>query len=64
MEANKIYHEKADQLYAKIGHAVMQKKQLEEQIADFEFQLKALVLSHPHLLEVESKLKESSDGGE
>ena len=64
MEANKIYHEKADQLYAKIGHAVMQKKQLEEQIADFEFQLKALVLSHPHLLEVESKLRESSNGGE
>ena len=61
MKANEIYHQKADQLYAQIGHAVMQRKQIEEKIEDLEFKLKALVLSHPHLQEVEAKLLESSD---
>ena len=61
MKANEIYHQKADQLYAQIGHAVMQRKQIEETIEDLEFKLKALVLSHPHLQEVEAKLLESSD---
>ena len=60
MKANEIYHQKADQIYAQIGHAVMQKKQIEETIEDLEFKLKALVLSHPHLQEVEAKLLESS----
>ena len=61
MKANEIYHQKADQIYAEIGHAVMQKKQIEEKIEDLEFKLKSLVLSHPHLQEVEAKLLESSD---
>ena len=61
MKANEVYHQKADQIYAQIGHAVMQKKQIEETIEDLEFKLKALVLSHPHLQEVEAKLLESSD---
>ena len=61
MKANEIYHQKADQIYAEIGHAVMQKKQIEEKIEDLEFKLKALELSHPHLQEVEAKLLESSD---
>ena len=61
MKANEIYQQKADQLYAQIGHAVMQRKQIEEKIEDLEFKLKALVLSHPHLQEVEAKLLESSD---
>ena len=60
MKANEIYHQKADQLYAQIGHAVMQKKQIQEKIDDLEFKLKALVLSHPHLQEVEAKLLEPS----
>ena len=61
MKANEVYHQKADQIYAEIGHAVMQKKQIEEKIEDLEFKLKALVLSHPHLQEVEAKLLESKD---
>jgi hypothetical protein len=55
MKANEIYQQKADQLYAQIGHAVMQKKQLEESIEELELQLKALVLSHPLLQQVESE---------
>mgnify|MGYP007032485059 FL=1 len=68
MKANEIYQQNADQLYAQIGHAVMQKKQLEQQveeadlnIKDLEFKLKALVLSHPHILKVEQAL--DSDSG-
>jgi hypothetical protein len=60
MKANEIYQEKADQIYAQIGHAVMQRKQIQEKIEDLEFKLKALVLSHPHLQEVEAKLMEPS----
>ena len=37
MKATEIYHQKADQIYAEIGHAVMQKKQIEETIEDLEF---------------------------
>ena len=64
MKANEIYQEKADQIYAQIGHAVMQRKQIQEKIEDLEFKLKALVLSHPHLLDVEAKLMEPSHESE
>ena len=36
MKANEIYHQKADQIYAEIGHAVMQRKQIEEKITIME----------------------------
>jgi len=64
MKANEIYQEKADQIYAQIGHAVMQKNQIQEKIEELEFQLKALVLSYPHLQEVEKKILESNNGEE
>jgi hypothetical protein len=64
MKANEIYQEKADQVYAKIGHAFMQQKQINEKLEELEFQLKALVLSHPHLQEVENRMMESPDGKE
>ena len=70
MKANEIYQQNAHQLYAQIGHAVMQKKQLEQQveeadlnIKDLEFKLKALVLSHPHILKVEQALDSDSNSG-
>jgi outer membrane protein assembly factor BamD (BamD/ComL family) len=56
MKANEVYQRKADQLYAQIGHAIMQKKQLEEGIEELELQLKALVLSNPLLQQVEAEL--------
>tara|TARA_R110002020_G_scaffold337011_1_gene552520 strand:+ start:736 stop:921 length:186 start_codon:yes stop_codon:yes gene_type:complete len=61
MNANEIYQQKADQLYAQIGHAIMQKKQLEESIEELELQLKALVLSHPLLQQVESELSSEQE---
>jgi cell fate (sporulation/competence/biofilm development) regulator YmcA (YheA/YmcA/DUF963 family) len=64
MKANEIYQTNADKIYAQIGHAVMQKKQIQEKIDELEFQLKALVLSHPYLQEIERKILESSDGEE
>jgi hypothetical protein len=64
MKATEIYQTKADQIYAQIGHAVMQKKQIQEKIEELEFQLKALVLSYPHLQEVEKKILESNSGEE
>ena len=39
MNANEIYVAKANDLYAALGHAMIQKKQLEEQIEDLELQL-------------------------
>tara|TARA_R100000234_G_C4893900_1_gene132687 strand:+ start:266 stop:460 length:195 start_codon:yes stop_codon:yes gene_type:complete len=61
MKANEVYQKKADLLYAQIGHAVMQKKQAEEKIEDLEFKLKALVLSHGDLHEVEAMVLEKSN---
>ena len=63
MKANKIFQEKVDQIYAQIGYTIMQKKQLEQQLEeqdlnlkDLEFKLKALVLSKPHIEQVERDL--------
>ena len=61
MKANEIYQQKADQIYAQIGHAVMQKKQLEESIEELELQLKSLVLSHPLLQQVEAEFSNESE---
>ena len=61
MKANEVYQRKADQLYAQIGHAIMQKKQLEEGIEELELQLKALVLSNPLLQQVEAELSNESE---
>ena len=61
MKANEVYQRKADLLYAQIGHAVMQKKQLEEGIEELELQLKALVLSNPLLQQVEAELSNESE---
>ena len=69
MKANEIYVAKANDLYAAIGHAMVQKKQLEEQLADLEAQLKGLIIHHPLLQKVEqdtldslSKDEEEEDG--
>ena len=53
MNANEIYVTKANDLYAALGHAMIQKKQLEEQIADLEAQLKGLIIHNPLLQKVE-----------
>ena len=50
MNANEIYVAKANDLYAALGHAMIQKKQLEEQIEDLELKLKGLII-HNHLLQ-------------
>ena len=47
MKANEIYQQKANELYALLGHAFIQKKQIEDQIEDLELQLKGLIKSHP-----------------
>ena len=69
MNANEIYVTKANDLYAALGHAMIQKKQLEEQIADLEAQLKGLIIHNPLLQKVEqdtldslSKDEEEEDG--
>ncbi len=69
MNANEIYVAKANDLYAALGHAMVQKKQLEEQIADLELQLKGLIIHNPLLQKIEqdtlaslSKDKEEDDG--
>ena len=69
MKANEIYVAKANDLYAAIGHAMVQKKQLEEQLADLEAQLKGLIIHNPLLQKVEqdtldslSKDKDEEDG--
>ena len=69
MKANEIYVAKANDLYAAIGHAMVQKKQLEEQLADLEAQLKGLIMHNPLLQKVEqdtldslSKDEEEEDG--
>jgi ribosomal protein L1 len=54
MKAAEVYQEKVDQLYALIGHAYMQKKQIVEQIEDLELQLKSVVINQPLLTKVES----------
>jgi len=59
MKANEIYVAKANDLYAAIGHAIVQKKQLEEQIADLEAQLKGLIIHNPLLQKVEQDTLES-----
>ena len=59
MKANEIYVAKANDLYAAIGHAMVQKKQLEEQIADLEAQLKGLIIHNPLLQKVEQDTLES-----
>ena len=68
MKANKIFQEKVDQLYAQIGYTIMQKKQLEQQLEeqdlnlkDLEFILKALVLSKPHIEQVELDILQSEE---
>jgi len=70
MNANEIYIAKANDLYAALGHAIIQKKQLEEQIEDLEFRLKGLIIHNPLLQKVEQDTlasmvkdsKEDSDG--
>ena len=69
MNANEIYVAKANDLYAALGHAMVQKKQLEEQIEDLELQLKGLISHNPLLQKIEqdtlaslSKDKEEEDG--
>ena len=69
MNANEIYVAKANDLYAALGHAMVQKKQLEEQIEDLELQLKGLIIHNPLLQKVEqdtlaslSKDEEEEDG--
>ena len=47
MNANEIYVTKANDLYAALGHAIIQKKQLEEQIEELEFQIKGLIVHNP-----------------
>ena len=53
MNANEIYVAKANDLYAALGHAMIQKKQLEEQIEDIELRLKGLIIHNPLLQKVE-----------
>ena len=53
MNANEIYVTKANDLYAALGHAMVQKKQLEEQIEELEFQLKGLIVHNPLLQKLE-----------
>ena len=53
MNANELYVTKANDLYAALGHAMVQKKQLEEQIQELEFQLKGLIVHNPLLQKVE-----------
>ena len=61
MKAIEIYVAKANDLYAAIGHAIVQKKQLEEQIAELEAQLKGLIIHNPLLQKVEQDvLKEQA----
>ena len=59
MNANEIYVAKANDIYAALGHAIIQKKQLEEQITDLELQLKGLIILSPLLKKVE---EEALDG--
>jgi hypothetical protein len=59
MNANEIYLAKANDIYAALGHAIVQKKQLEEQITDLELQLKGLIILNPLLQKVE---QEALDG--
>jgi len=59
MNANEIYVSKANDLYAALGHAYIQKKQLEEQISDFEAQLKGLIIHNPLLQKVEQDAREA-----
>ena len=59
MSANEIYVAKANDLYATLGHAYIQKNQLEEQIANLESQLKHLVNLNPLLQKVEQDTLES-----
>lgn len=55
MNANEIYLAKANDIYAALGHAIVQKKQLEEQITDLELQLKGLIILNPLLKKVEQE---------
>jgi hypothetical protein len=55
MNANEIYLAKANDIYAALGHAIVQKKQLEEQITDLELQLKGLIILNPLLQKVEQE---------
>ena len=59
MNANEIYVAKANDLYAALGHAYIQKNQLEEQIENLESQLKHLVNLNPLLQKVEQDTLES-----
>ena len=56
MKANEIYQQKANELYALLGPAFIQKKQLEDQIEDLELKLKGLVANHPLFLKIEEDL--------
>tara|TARA_R110002167_G_C12560091_1_gene641710 strand:- start:812 stop:1021 length:210 start_codon:yes stop_codon:yes gene_type:complete len=61
MNANEIYVAKANDIYAALGHAIIQKKQLEEQITDLELQLKGLIILNPLLKKVEEEALDRSE---
>ena len=61
MNANEIYLAKANDIYAALGHAIIQKKQLEEQITDLELQLKGLIILNPLLKKVEEEALDRSE---
>jgi hypothetical protein len=62
MKATEIYQKQADLIYAKIGHARMQQKQIEELIEELEFELKALVRAFPQMQAVEQELNNEQHG--
>ena len=69
MNANEIYIAKANDLYAALGHAYVQKKQLDEKIDELESQLKGLIIHNPLLQKIEqetlaSLATEDADGKE
>ena len=55
MNANEIYIAKANDLYAALGHAYVQKKQLDEKIDELESQLKGLIIHNPLLQKIEQE---------
>ena len=61
MNAKEIYIAKANDIYAALGHAHLEKKQVEEKIEQLEIQLKSLVEFEPLLIKVE---QDASNGEE
>ena len=53
MNAKEIYIAKANDIYAALGHAHLEHKQINERIENLEMQLKSLVEFEPLLLKVE-----------